>query len=153
MSGLLPLRDEEPVCHISYYEADAFASWAGARLPSEAEWEIAAADCEVAGNFLESGRLHPAAGDGPFGDVWEWTASPYTAYPRYRPPEGALGEYHGKFPGQRVALHFLVTIYLRGRKQVVVTAVTTESEWKDRAKQMRALFADLKISAAKSPVP
>jgi ergothioneine biosynthesis protein EgtB len=101
-------RDEvppdEPVCHVSYYEADAYARWSEARLPTEAEWEAVAAD-----TFLEEGRcldpdvLHPRAaaeGRGPsqlFGDVWEWTASPYVAYPGFRPASGAVGEYNGKF--------------------------------------------------------
>lgn len=97
LGGLQPVRGDEPVCHISYYEADAFATWAEARLPTEAEWEVAAARCEVEGNFLESGRFHPDDSGGYFGNVWEWTASPYVAYPRYRKPAGALGEYNGKF--------------------------------------------------------
>jgi ergothioneine biosynthesis protein EgtB len=104
LAGLQPLRPEEPVVHVSWYEADAYASWAGARLPAEAEWECVAAARAVEGNFVESGLLHPAPctaqGPGPhqlFGDVWEWTRSPYVPYPGYRPPAGALGEYNGKF--------------------------------------------------------
>ncbi len=105
LSGLRKLRADEPVCHVSYYEADAFARWVGARLPTEAEWEVAAAQTTCAsGNFVEHGWLHPVPAGAHttapaqlFGDVWEWTQSPYTPYPGYRPPAGALGEYNGKF--------------------------------------------------------
>ena len=106
LAGQLSLGADEPVCHVSYYEADAFARWAKARLPWEAEWEVAAADVPIAGHFLEGGHFHPTAGcavedRGPlfqmFGDVWQWTASPYIAYPGYQAAEGALGEYNGKF--------------------------------------------------------
>jgi ergothioneine biosynthesis protein EgtB len=110
MHGLQPLRAAAPVCHVSFYEVDAFARWAGARLPSEAEWELAAESLPVIGNLLNSGALHPvAAGVQPgmkqmFGDVWEWTASPYSAYPGYQPPPGALGEYNGKFMCNQLVL-------------------------------------------------
>ena len=106
LAGLRDLVDDEPVCHISYYEADAYARWRGCRLPTEFEWELAAQMVPVEGNFVDDGRPHPApakneivAGrpDQLFGDVWEWTASPYSPYPRYRTVEGALGEYNGKF--------------------------------------------------------
>jgi ergothioneine biosynthesis protein EgtB len=106
MSGLRPLCAAEPVCHVSFFEADAFARWSGNRLPTEQEWETAAAGRPVAGHFLERGRYHPAIlpaaeDSGPlpqlYGDVWQWTASPYVGYPGYRPAVGALGEYNGKF--------------------------------------------------------
>jgi ergothioneine biosynthesis protein EgtB len=106
LNGLRPIEPREPVCHVSYYEVDAFARWAGCRLPAEAEWETAAAEHSVAGHFQESGRFHPVAAPaaddcGPafqlFGDLWQWTSSPYLGYPGYRPEAGAVGEYNGKF--------------------------------------------------------
>jgi ergothioneine biosynthesis protein EgtB len=93
LHGERPLEPQEPVCHVSYYEADTFARWAEARLPTKAEWEAVASNGAPIGNFLDSERLHPAAaGESFFGDVWVWTASPYVAYPGYRPARGALGE-------------------------------------------------------------
>jgi ergothioneine biosynthesis protein EgtB len=113
LGGLLPLNPAEPVCHVSYYEADAYARWAGARLPTEAEWETAAETVPLAGHFLESGQFHPAAAVAAddrgllfqmYGDVWQWTASPYVGYPGYAPVEGALGEYNGKFMCNQMVL-------------------------------------------------
>ena len=111
LSGLKPLHPEEPVCHVSYYEADAFANWCGKRLPTETEWEHAAdQNLPAEGNYLESGCFHPrAAGPGEdlrqlFGDVWEWTQSAYMPYPGYQTPEGAIGEYNGKFMCNQLVL-------------------------------------------------
>ena len=106
--GLSALLDT-PVCHVSCYEADAFARWKGCRLPTEAEWERVASQATVQGNLLESGRLHPAAARGAgiqqlFGDCWEWTSSAYTGYPGYKPLPGALGEYNGKFMSGQMIL-------------------------------------------------
>jgi ergothioneine biosynthesis protein EgtB len=100
LNGPREVRPEEPVCHVSYFEADAYARWRGKRLPTEPEWECAAASEPIEGNFYDTGRFHPAPADGSrqfFGDVWEWTQSPYTPYPGFQPAEGAVGEYNGKF--------------------------------------------------------
>ena len=116
LSGFRPIDESEPVTHVSYFEADAYANWADARLPTEFEWERAALDCPVEGNFVEDELFHPAVVapkafgavsmksgvkdcrlQQMFGDVWEWTRSAYSPYPGYRAAPGALGEYNGKF--------------------------------------------------------
>ena len=104
LSGFRPVDENEPVTHVSYFEADAFANWTGARLPTEFEWERAAAKIDIEGNFVESEIFHPcpapvSADDlhQMFGDVWEWTRSAYAPYPGYRAAPGTLGEYNGKF--------------------------------------------------------
>jgi ergothioneine biosynthesis protein EgtB len=104
LSGLREVDKAEPVCHVSYYEADAYARWADARLPTEAEWEVAAQDVPIEGNFVENGLYHPAPLTTSsnklaqmYGDVWEWTQSSYSPYPGFRPGPGAIGEYNGKF--------------------------------------------------------
>ena len=107
LDGLRPLDPAEPVCHISYYEADAYVRWVGARLPTEAEWESAAAPIDpAAGNQLDSaGPVRPIAGEtGLFGNVWEWTGSAYLPYPGFAPAEGAVGEYNGKFMCSQMVL-------------------------------------------------
>ena len=122
LAGMRPVDPNEPVTHISYFEADAYARWAGARLPSEPEWEVAARTVwdgvgEPPGSFVESERFHPAparppaGGDGApaalrqmFGEAWQWTHSQYSPYPGYRPIEGALGEYNGKFMANQFVL-------------------------------------------------
>jgi ergothioneine biosynthesis protein EgtB len=97
LGGRRPVDPAEPVCHVSYYEADAFARWAGARLPSEAEWEVAACGLPP-GRSFDLDALHPSPeGAGYLGEVWQWTASPYLPYPGFRPAAGAVGEYNGKF--------------------------------------------------------
>lgn len=104
LQGLVQVDAHTPVCHLSYFEADAYARWAGARLPTEFEWELAARNTAVQGNFVESAAYHPIPQQqqhaGPaqmFGDVWEWTQSNYNPYPGYKPWEGLVGEYNGKF--------------------------------------------------------
>jgi ergothioneine biosynthesis protein EgtB len=113
LAGMQPVQEAEPVCHVSYYEADAFARWAEARLPTEVEWEIAAQPLPIRGNFVEQHLFHPTPA-GPtdtdggltqmFGDVWEWTQSHYSPYPGYTPAPGALGEYNGKFMANQFVL-------------------------------------------------
>lgn len=117
--GMRPVDLNEPITHVSYFEVDAFARWSGARLPSEFEWEVAANTLPLEGNFVEAGLLHPAPaepsgfGDGApsephlqqmFGDAWQWTQSQYSPYPGYRPADGALGEYNGKWMSNQFVL-------------------------------------------------
>jgi ergothioneine biosynthesis protein EgtB len=117
LGGMRAVDPHEPVGHVSFYEADAYARWADARLPTEQEWEACATTHGSVGegNFIESGRMHPVPAGGLdarlpkrgaqfFGDVWEWTASPYVAYPGYRPPPGAVGEYNAKFMCNQMVL-------------------------------------------------
>ena len=119
LSGFRPVNDAEPVTHLSYFEADAYANWDGARLPTEFEWEHAAAELAIDGNFVDAGRFHPAPANADglalsrngseallqmFGDVWEWTRSAYLPYPGYRAVPGALGEYNGKFMCNQMVL-------------------------------------------------
>ncbi|MEX0722450.1 MAG: ergothioneine biosynthesis protein EgtB [Gracilimonas sp.] len=104
LSGMEKVDPNEPVAHVSYFEADAYARWKGFRLPTEQEWEVATESLKVEGNFVDAGYLHPAALQTEeeglqqmFGEVWQWTQSSYAPYPGYKPLPGALGEYNGKF--------------------------------------------------------
>src|SRR5690606_1872424 len=110
LDGLQPLNFAAPVCHISYYEADAYARWAGKRLPLEHEWEHAVGSTPVGGNFLENNKWRPQAVQDAdnfsqfYGDVWEWTRSPYAAYPGFKMESGVLQEYNGKFMANQFVL-------------------------------------------------
>jgi ergothioneine biosynthesis protein EgtB len=106
LHGFCEVDPAEPVCHVSYYEADAYARWAKARLATEAEWELASHNVPIEGNFVEEGFYHPTALNSNtvgenltqmYGDVWEWTQSAYLPYPSFKPAQGAVGEYNGKF--------------------------------------------------------
>ncbi len=111
LTGFKKVNPDEPVCHVSFYEADAFARWIGARLPTEAEWETAASNLNIKGNFVENKNFHPVPIsedtndlEQMYGDVWEWTRSSYSPYPGYKTLPGALGEYNGKFMSGQMVL-------------------------------------------------
>ncbi len=111
LNGYREVKSDEPVTHVSYYEAEAFAAWSGARLPREEEWEIASANVPISGSFVESENFHPSSSSMDssalcqlYGEVWQWTASNYLPYPGFKAPDGALGEYNGKFMSNQMVL-------------------------------------------------
>ena len=120
LSGRRPVVAAEPVCHVSFYEADAFARWAGARLPTEFEWEAAARQrSDLRGQLLDPDRVHPGpAGPAMVGDVWEWTASAYLPYPGFAPASGAVGEYNGKFMSDQHVLRGACAATPRGHERI-----------------------------------
>jgi len=123
LSGLRQVDAHAPVCHVSYFEAAAYARWKGKRLATETEWEVAARETKVEGNFRDSGYLQPIAANKNnsrqfFGDVWEWTKSPYTSYPGYRQQHGVLGEYNGKFMSSQMVLRGGSCVSPRGHVRV-----------------------------------
>lgn len=120
LSGRRPIVLDEPVLHVSFYEADAYARWAGARLPTEFEWEVAAREAEpLRGTLLDPARCHPGrAGEAMVGDVWEWTASAYLPYPGFRPANGAVGEYNGKFMSDQHVLRGASAVTPAGHERI-----------------------------------
>lgn len=122
LAGRRPIEPDAPVTHLSFFEADAFATWAGARLPTEAEWEVAAAAADARGGHQldRAGPVRPLGGGALFGDCWQWTASAFRPYPGFRPAEGAVGEYNGKFMSGQMVLKGASCATPRGSSRATV---------------------------------